>query len=112
MSRLVLETQVTLNCEYDEEDDTLYAWVGDKPVPALTYETEQGHLVRLDPDTKEFVGVTIFDFQAKWADTAIELEWETEVEQSVPWFPQLARKKRERVAERRVLHKLGDHVPA
>lgn len=112
MSRLVLEAQLTLNCEYDEADDTLYAWVGEKPREAVTFETEQGHLIRLDPVTKEFVGVTIFDFEAKWHEAPIILEWEAEVEQAVPWIPQLSRKRRERVAERRVLHKLGDHVPA
>lgn len=77
MSQLVLESQIELNCEYDEDDDTLYAWVGEKPREAITYETEQGHLVRLDPETKEFVGVTIFDFHGRWANDGITLEWET-----------------------------------
>ena len=104
---LVLEHQVKLSCEYDEDDDTLYAWIGEKPREAITYETKDGHLVRLDPETKEFVGVTIFDFEAKWSDEGIALEWEAEVEQSVPWIPSIARKRRETIAERRVLHRVG-----
>lgn len=71
--RLVLESQITLTCEYDAEDDTLYAWVGDGPQPAITFETDEGHLIRLDPETKEFIGVTIFDFQERWSTEPIQV---------------------------------------
>jgi hypothetical protein len=74
---LVLKTQIKLNYEYDQDDDTLYAWVGESPGEAITYETDEGHLVRLDPETREFVGVTIFDYHAKW-DAEIVLEWDGE----------------------------------
>jgi uncharacterized protein YuzE len=60
---------VPLSAEYDKEQDVLYLWTGEKPREAVTYETEDGHLVRLDPETREFVGVTILDFQARWAET-------------------------------------------
>ena len=56
-----------LNTEYDEHEDILYLWVGDEPAEAVTFETEDGHLVRLDPKTHEFVGVTILDFKVRWA---------------------------------------------
>ncbi len=104
MSSYVLETSVELTAEYDADEDILYAWVGREPREAVSYETEDGHVVRLDPETKEFVGVTIFAFQARWADRPITLEWETVVERPVPWIPRIARKRRERVAERRVFH--------
>lgn len=100
---MVLEQRVELMCEYDEADDVLYAWVGEKPVPAITYETDAGHLVRLDPHTNEFVGVTIFEYRKRWKDRPITLDWEIEVERAVPWIRSLARKRRERVAQRRSL---------
>lgn len=59
-----------LNAEYDEQEDILYLWTGDEPQDALTYETTDGHLVRLDPQTREFVGVTILDYHARWAGAA------------------------------------------
>ena len=31
------------------------------------YDEHEGHLVRLDPKTHEFVGVTILDFKVRWA---------------------------------------------
>ena len=107
---LVLENRVELTCEYDANDDTLYAWVGDSPRPAITYETDDGHLVRLDPETKEFVGVTIFDWEARWADQPIRLVWEAEVEQRSPWIPWIARKRRERVEESRFLHREAERI--
>jgi uncharacterized protein YuzE len=73
---LVLEDRITLNCEYDRDADILYAWVGETPSEAVTYETDEGHLVRLDPDTRQFVGVTIFDYEARWKGTDISLDWE------------------------------------
>lgn len=109
---LVLESSLDLTFEYDAEDDTLYAWVGEKPRPAITYETDDGHLVRLDPDSKEFVGVTIFDFESRWSGREISLSWEVEIEQPVPWIPRLARKRRERKAERRVLRPMSTRVVA
>jgi uncharacterized protein YuzE len=62
-----------LRSEYDEGQDILYLWV-DEPRPATTYETEQGHLVRLDPETYELVGVTILDFRRRWKGRDIVLQ--------------------------------------
>lgn len=100
---LVLENSLELNLEYDEEDDVLYAWVGEKPTAAITYETDEGHLVRLDPESKEFVGVTIYDYRAKWDDLPISIAWEVDVEEAVPWISKIARKRKSRVSEHRVL---------
>ena len=62
-----------LTSDYDDEADVLYLWV-DSPCPAVTYETSQGHLVQLDPETREFVGVTIVDYKARWAGKDITVE--------------------------------------
>lgn len=62
-----------LTADYDDEADILYLWVED-PCPAVTYETSQGHLVQLDPDTREFVGVTIIDYKARWEGSEITVE--------------------------------------
>jgi uncharacterized protein YuzE len=51
--------------DYDEEADILYLWT-EGPRPSVTYEDDDGHLVQLDPDTREFVGVMIVDFKARW----------------------------------------------
>lgn len=109
---LYLEHRIEVNCEYDEDEDILYAWVGDEPRAAITYETDEGHLVRLDPETKDLVGVTVLDYRARWEDKPINITWEAEVEQPVPWIPLLSRKRREHVAERRVLHRIGKQVTA
>lgn len=63
----------SLTSDYDDEADALYLWV-DSPCPAVTYETSQGHLVQLDPETREFVGVTIVDYKARWAGKDITIE--------------------------------------
>ena len=40
-----------LTSDYDDDADVLYLWV-ESPCPAVTYETSQGHLVQLDPETR------------------------------------------------------------
>lgn len=111
MTLMLEENRLALNCEYDADEDILYAWVGHAPREAITYETDQGHLVRLDPDTKEFVGVTIFEWEARWQGQPIQLDWEEEHEQPVPWLPWFSRKRVERVSQRRVLRS-AEHLPA
>jgi uncharacterized protein YuzE len=103
---LVLEGRVTLNCEYDAENDILYAWIGDKPRQAITYETDEGHLVRLDPETQGFVGVTIFEWSHRSTEE-IRLEWEVEVEVKQPSRPWRPRKKKaaHHAREHAVLHR-------
>jgi uncharacterized protein YuzE len=44
-------------CSYDPESDVAYLSVGE-PRVAITSESPEGHLLRLDPDTDELVGVT------------------------------------------------------
>ena len=70
-----LETKTELACEHDPDEDILYGWVGDAPRSAVSYETDEGHMVRLDPETGEFLGVTIFDFAARWQGRPIHLHW-------------------------------------
>jgi hypothetical protein len=62
-----------LTADYDEAADILYLWV-DEPQRAITYETAQGHLVQLDPTTREFVGVAIIDYEAAWKDKTITVD--------------------------------------
>ena len=63
----------SLNPDYDSEADILYLWT-EGPCVAVTYETTQGHLVQLDPATREFVGVAIVDYKARWEGQAITVE--------------------------------------
>ncbi len=46
------------DCSYDAEADIAYLSVGE-PKEAISWESPEGHLVRLDPDTDELVGVTL-----------------------------------------------------
>jgi uncharacterized protein YuzE len=62
-----------LTSDYDEDADILYLWV-EGPRPAVTYETRDGHLVQLDPETREFVGVAIIDYKARWEGQEIRVE--------------------------------------
>lgn len=64
---------VALTPDYDEDADILYLWV-DAARPAVTYETKHGHLVQLDPGTREFVGVAIVDYRGRWEGKEIPLE--------------------------------------
>jgi hypothetical protein len=59
--------------DYDEVADILYLWT-DEPRPAITYETADGHLVQLDPESREFLGVAIVDYKAAWEGKPITFE--------------------------------------
>ena len=59
--------------DYDDEADILYLWT-DGPRPSVTYEDDHGHLVQLDPETREFVGVMIVDFKARWEGREIRVQ--------------------------------------
>ena len=63
-----------LTPDYDEVEDILYLWKAG-PQPAVTFETSEGHLVQLDPETREFVGLAIIDYRARWEgkDVAVEV---------------------------------------
>ena len=62
-----------LTADYDEAEDILHLWL-DGPRPAVTFETSQGHLVQLDPETREFVGITVIDYRARWEGKEIAVE--------------------------------------
>jgi len=62
-----------LASDYDEDADVLYLWT-DGPRPAVTYETRNGHLVQLDPETRAFIGVAIVDYRARWEGKDIPIE--------------------------------------
>ena len=57
--------------DYDEDADMLYISF-DKPKIAITIEGNDGELIRIDPYTKEIVGVTIIDFKQRYIDLLLE----------------------------------------
>jgi hypothetical protein len=63
----------SLVSDYDEDADVLYLWA-EGPRPAVTFETKHGHLVQLDPESREFVGVAIVDYRAQWEGKEIAIE--------------------------------------
>ena len=84
-------TPENLIFDYDEEDDILCITMqGQNGRPAITYETDAGHLVRLDPETHEFLGAEILGFKANWEGRDIDLEW------SIPERSGLLRRTKER----------------
>jgi Protein of unknown function (DUF2283) len=62
----LLNGEESLGAHYDKEADVLYLWRGEAPREAVALETPGGHLLRLDTETYELVGVTIFDWYRKW----------------------------------------------
>jgi hypothetical protein len=66
-----------LEFDYDDEEDILYVSIGPRAHgPAITCETEEGHLVRLDPDTHALIGAEIIGYRRNLGDRDIHLEWE------------------------------------
>lgn len=59
--------------DYDEVADILYLWASE-PCKAITYETADGHLVQLDPETRGFLGVAILDYKASWEGKSITID--------------------------------------
>ena len=59
--------------DYDEDEDILYLWVNG-PQAAVTFETSQGHLVQLDPESHELVGITIVDYRRLWEGKEIAVD--------------------------------------
>ena len=51
-------------CEYDARNDVLYLSIG-RPREAITWESPEGHLVRLDPDTGALLGLTILHLKSR-----------------------------------------------
>lgn len=50
-----------IDCVYDQEADVLYLAI-EKPRPATCEERVDGALVRIDPETRQVVGLTILDY--------------------------------------------------
>jgi uncharacterized protein YuzE len=61
-----------LNIQYDSKADVLYLSFGDRR-EAVGIEEEQGVIVRVDPETDEFRGVTIIDFFRRVTDSGLAL---------------------------------------
>lgn len=64
--KYLLDGKETLNASYDEQADILYLWRGEESREAVTLNSDEGYLVRLDPETCKIVGFTIFDFCRRW----------------------------------------------
>jgi uncharacterized protein YuzE len=60
-----------IDCVYDHEADVLYLAI-EKPIPAICEQPIEGVLVRIDPETKQVVGLTILDYgvcdEARWSE--------------------------------------------
>jgi hypothetical protein len=52
------------DCSYDSENDIAYLSIG-TPREAITWESPEGHLLRLDPDTDELVGITFLHLKER-----------------------------------------------
>ncbi|MGB9612692.1 MAG: DUF2283 domain-containing protein [Candidatus Margulisiibacteriota bacterium] len=55
-----------LSFSYDKSGDVLYMTIG-KPREAISIEEPEDILVRIDPKTKEVVGLTILNFSKHFA---------------------------------------------
>ena len=62
-----------IQIEYDEASDVLYLSLGD-PRPAVTYESQEGLLIRKDPQTGELVGVTVLAYDRHFRHLA-DVSW-------------------------------------
>ncbi len=80
-----MDTITQPDLDYDRKADVLYISFG-PPRPAIGLETEEGLVLRLDPDTDELVGVTIVGARARltqqpdWRPAPFESQpalWET-----------------------------------
>lgn len=52
------------DCLYDAENDVAYLSIG-TPRAAITWESPEGHLLRLDPNTDELVGITFLHLKER-----------------------------------------------
>jgi uncharacterized protein YuzE len=52
---------------YDQAGDVLYLSVG-KPRPAISQELGDDVLLRVDPETHEIVGLTVFNLATRFGD--------------------------------------------
>lgn len=61
-----------VNIDYDEAADTLYVALGE-PREAFSIEPEEGILLRVDPDSRELVGLTILHFRRRLEESGDRL---------------------------------------
>lgn len=64
-------TKDGFNISYDEKADVLYISLGSAQ-PAIALETDNGDLMRVDPETDELVGITVLDFKEKHLERGYE----------------------------------------
>jgi uncharacterized protein YuzE len=60
----ILEKKENLNWEYDDEADVLYISIGE-PRPAESIDIGEGTIARIDPESKELIGLTIVGLSEK-----------------------------------------------
>jgi uncharacterized protein YuzE len=60
----ILEKEERLSWEYDDEADVLYISIGE-PRPAEGIDIGEGTIIRIDPKTKEVVGLTLLSLSKR-----------------------------------------------
>jgi hypothetical protein len=58
---------------YDRASDVLYVTFGVN-VPAISVEVQEGVLARLNPDTKEMVGMTVIGLSDRTVEQSVAVE--------------------------------------
>ena len=61
----LLDGKERLGADYDSFADVLYLWRGGGPTGAISLTSIEGHLVRVDPETGDIVGFTIFGWEGE-----------------------------------------------
>jgi uncharacterized protein YuzE len=61
------EQKLEFKLKYDATADVLYCSLGE-PRDAISEETEEGVVVRKDPETDQIVGMTVIDFAKRFAE--------------------------------------------
>jgi uncharacterized protein YuzE len=56
---------VGIQCDYQPDVDLLFAWIGE-PQSARNIEVEDGIYVRVNPETREVVGIEVLDCAARF----------------------------------------------
>jgi uncharacterized protein YuzE len=59
------QKELELQMNYDPQGDVLYCSFG-SPREAIGVETEEGIIVRLDPETEDVIGITIVDLSKRF----------------------------------------------
>jgi uncharacterized protein YuzE len=90
MSRLDITIDIGPFCftdfSYDAENDVAYLSIGE-PREAVTWESPEGHLLRLDPDTDQLVGVTFLHLKERMGTGDLTItfpEWAIPASRSAP----------------------------